>query len=509
MTLGSIAHPPLARRERLAALTHRDRAGVWARSRVEAWVVAALVALAFGLRLHGIHQSLFGDDVLFLRIVDDHSLGEVLSLVRNGEETPPLSFLVGWALALGNPAAVLVRLPSLVASVATIPLVYLVGRRTVGGAAGVVAAAWLALSPFAIVFGTQARPYAQVEALVLASTLALLAALESRKRAPWVAYGLTTALAAYTHYTALFVLVPQAAWALWTRRDRVRPLLVANGLAAVAFLPWLSSFLVHAQHGGGEAKLIDQLAPLTPSNVAHVWAQALVGHPYVALGDLPGWPALAAVAASVGGLLLTAAVQRRGLAPATTLAGGRVLVVLLALAPIAAVVLYSVRPDHSLLLARNLSVAVPYTVLVIGWVMTRARSRLAAPLTALALLALLAGTVKSLRSGYEVPDASAAAEYIEANAPPAAPVVDLGGAHDIGVYLGPTRRVYTRSEYGRAGWAAAARAQRPVFVFFPRQGAIAHGFGPPRAYSARFRRVADRTWPGAPAPVGVQEYVPR
>ena len=138
------------------------------------------MALAFGLRLHGIHQSLFGDDVLFLRIVDDHSLGEVLSLVRSGEETPPLSFLVGWALASGNPATVLVRLPSLVASVATIPLVYLVGRRTVGGAAGVVAAAWLALSPFAIFFGTQARPYAQVEALVLASTLALLAALESR-----------------------------------------------------------------------------------------------------------------------------------------------------------------------------------------------------------------------------------------------------------------------------------------------------------------------------------------
>ena len=129
--------------------------------------------------------------------------------------------------------------------------------------------------------------------------------------------------------------------------------------------------------------------------------------------------------------------------------------------------------------------------------------------SALALLALLAGTVKALRSDYEVPDASAAAEFIEANAPAAAPVVDLGGAHDIGVYLEPTRRVYTRSEYGRAGWAAAARARRPVFVFFPRQGAIAHGFGPPRAYAARFRRVADRTWPGAPAPVGVQEYVPR
>jgi Dolichyl-phosphate-mannose-protein mannosyltransferase len=73
--------------------------------------------------------------------------------------------VLSWIVAQVGDAPELVRVPSLVAGVATVPLVYLLGVRTVDRVAGVVAATWLALSPFQIFDGTESRSYALVTAL--------------------------------------------------------------------------------------------------------------------------------------------------------------------------------------------------------------------------------------------------------------------------------------------------------------------------------------------------------
>jgi uncharacterized membrane protein len=90
------------------------------------------------------------------------------------------------------------RGPSLVASVATVPLVYVVGLWTVGRGAGLVAAAWFALSPFQIFYGTETRAYALVAALVVLSTYSLLAALDERRLRWWTLFALASAAAVYT-----------------------------------------------------------------------------------------------------------------------------------------------------------------------------------------------------------------------------------------------------------------------------------------------------------------------
>jgi mannosyltransferase len=476
------------------------------------WIVAGLTALALGLRWVCVDQSLFGDELFLWAIVDDQSLRQVFSTVHDTEKTPPLGFVLSWIPARLSDTPEVVRLPSLVASVATVPLIFMLGLRSVGRRAAVVAAAWFALSPFQIFYGTESRSYAVVAAFVVLSTLVLLTALEERRLRWWALYALAAAAAVYTHYIAALSLVPQAAWALWTHRDSIREQLVSGGLAALAFLPWVPSFIVQLRHSADEARRINELAPLTFSNVVDFAVEPLVSRPWTPLSDLPGRVPLAVLGALLAGLLIAFLVEvRKGtkvLKP--KLAAPRALVVLLALAPLIGLVLYSLRPNTSFLLSRNLAAAAPYALLLLGSFLTYPRARLGAAAVSVAVLAALAvGTLKTLTPDYQRPDARDAARYIDAHTPPTAPVVDVPGPHAIRTYLRGSRPVHTISDFGSAGWAAAARAGSRVVLTAPRVPFWVGAIRPPAGYERRYRLVARRDSSGVPFGMAVREYAPR
>ena len=64
-----------------------------------------------------------------------------------------------------------------------------------------------------IFYSAEARGYGILMALALLSTWSLLVAVDDGRRRWWVVYGLSVCLAAYTHYTAVFVLAAQFGWA--------------------------------------------------------------------------------------------------------------------------------------------------------------------------------------------------------------------------------------------------------------------------------------------------------
>ena len=108
----------------------------------------------------------------------------------------------------------LLRLPSLLAGVAAIPLTYLLGARTIGRPAAVVGATLVALSPFQILFSTEARSFALLMLLTLLSTHRLAAG--DRGEACRVVGGLRRLLACatmYANYTSVFLLAGQFLWA--------------------------------------------------------------------------------------------------------------------------------------------------------------------------------------------------------------------------------------------------------------------------------------------------------
>ena len=502
----SAENPRLAERSRLGAVRP---AVTWLRAAT--WIVAGLTVLALALRLAMIHQSLFGDELTMYAIVHGHSFGYMFPVIHNTENTPPLFFMVVWLFAHGSQAAVLVRVPSLLASVATVPLIYWLAVMTFDRAAGVVAAAWFAISPFALFYGTEARAYAAVAALVLLTTVALLTALERRRFGWWALYVVAAVVAIYTHYIAALILIPQATWALVTHRESIRVQLLAGAVIVVAWLPWLPSFRVQAHHSAIEGTRGSLLNPVTLSNVLQVIGRALFGHPFVALRDLPGIVPMALLVALLVGLLVALVYSRRGAARGwwRALATPRGLVVLVALAPPVLIVLYSLRPHTSFLVARNLSVAVPYALLLFGRLLTFPRGRAAVGLSVVALAIVAVGTVELTSPQNQRTDARGAANFVDSHAPTTAPVVvfeyPFGGppGRAISAYLERPQRIVQAAGI-RTAFAAAARTHSPVFV------SSVPAFGPyltpPAADRAHYRLGAQFTSRGL-LPLLTSEYV--
>jgi 4-amino-4-deoxy-L-arabinose transferase-like glycosyltransferase len=205
-------------------------------------LAVTLVGLAFRLFAWG--HSLIGDELSTLWIVREFGLsGTVGEVSSDAEISPPLYFVLAWfATQLGS-APELVRLPALIAGTAAIPLSYLLGLRLSGRTAGLAAAAVMALSPFMVTFSATGRAYSLMVAMLICSTLAMLAAMRSGRARWWVLFALFTSLAMYSHYTAVYFLAAQLAWLLFVSPSSRIPGVLATGGAVLLYLPWVPSML--------------------------------------------------------------------------------------------------------------------------------------------------------------------------------------------------------------------------------------------------------------------------
>ncbi len=473
--------------------------------------------LAFALRLALLRDSLFGDELFMFRIVHGRSLADVLSDVRATEKTPPLFFLLVWGMAKVGDPTVWMRVPSLVFGTALVPLTYVLGVRTVGRAAGVVAAAIVALDPFAVFYGTEGRAYSALAFLAALSTLCLLSALDRGSRRWWVAYGLVAVAVLYTHYMGVFVLIAQAVWAGWVQRDGVRELLVVHGLIVLAYLPWIPSYLVQQRHSADEARRIALIAPPSLETFAKMHGQALLGHPALGLSELPGRAAVGLGVGAVAVAVVVAAVRawRGRAAGGLRLPSAVVLVGLLAVVTPAAVGAYSlVRPHMSFMLPRNLSPSLPALAALVGWLLVSLGRRVAIPAVAVLLGALVAGTASMFDQDHRRPSYRGVAGFIDARARQGDPVIDqstLQGPLPVALvaYFERPHPIFRGGVNDGRAWERGRRGAR-VFMVFPTPGAFreAKHVAPLAGPGNRFIRVAERRYRGV-TPVLVGEYALR
>jgi 4-amino-4-deoxy-L-arabinose transferase-like glycosyltransferase len=403
------------------------RAGIWAPLRdrlthavsLPGSLVVLLTATGAALRIVVSHQSLFADELSTYWIVTTHGLGGVLSTVHsNAEITPPLYFVASWLTSQISHAPEMVRAPSLVAGAATIPLVYLLGMRTLNRFAALVAAALVAFAPFMVYYSTEARGYAVMMALTLLSTLAMLLALDSGRRRWWIVYGLASAGAAYSHYTSVFVLAAQLLWLLWAHPKAWKPAIYANLGAVALFLPWLTG--LRNDLTSPTTKILSALSPFNADSVRVALEHWTIGYPYasIPLRELPGKPALALLAVAV--LLGIAGVVRHGVEwdPGRRLV---LLVVLFLAVPVGEAVVSAV--STNLFGVRNLAPSWPEFALLLGALFAKAgRFRYVA--AGLAVTCLAVGTAKMLTDPYERPQYVAATRSIDALARPGDVIVD-------------------------------------------------------------------------------------
>jgi uncharacterized membrane protein len=382
-------------------------------------VVAVLTVATFVLRLTQIHQGLFGDETFTFSDIVGKSLAQVVTNVHTGaENSPPLFFIFAFACAkLGDPA-VWIRLPSVFFGAAILPVIYLIGRDTVGRVPGAAAAAIVALSPFSMYYGVEARPYATMAFFTAVSTWALIRAVNRGDRRWWALYVVAAALACYSHYTCAFVLVVQGGWSLWACRDRLRMPLLAHALVLVLYIPWLPYLR------GKALAVIGFLEPLTAHNVVIDATRTIAGYPYAPLRAIPTYLGMAALIACavVGlGLLTRAAAAGGGVLARTSWPRHFWLLVALALANPVLLLIYS-KLSTDLWLARNLYASMPAQALVLATMITAPNRRVAVVLSAVVAAVLAVGLARSLSPSWERPPYRSLASYLDRAASPADPV---------------------------------------------------------------------------------------
>jgi len=448
---------------------------------------------ALGLRLAQFTDDLFADELFTLDDVRGRSLPGVVEHVREGfEDNPPLFFVLAWASAkLGDPT-VWIRLPSVVLGTALVPLVYALGARAANRRAGVAAAAIVALSPFTVFYGGEARAYATLMFVSALSTLVLLHAVEQPRGRWWLVYAACACATLYTHYTGVFVLLAQAAWAAWFHRRHLRQLVTANVLALVAYAPWLVTEL-------SKDPTYTKLPALSIRYVASTLTRVLPGHPLVPSRDLPGEPVLVLFVAILLAGCAIAVRRAAGRRPGNGFPLGRnlPLFVLLAAVTPAGVVLVSATGDHNILLARSLSASVPAAAVLVGWLLTSPRAPVAVALTTAALVAVGVGTVQTLDDPVRNVGFRSAARYIEARERPGDAVVFTSFYHHpphplagfVSSYFDPGDLPVGALEVNdRPAWRQAARTGGRVFfvlqpiVVFGRPLGLEARAGPGRCF---------------------------
>lgn len=225
----------------------------------QALVAVAVTALAAALRWYHIaFQSLWLDEAASVSFAS----GGVLFILQSTfykEPNPPLYYILlhFWMNIFGS-SELAVRSLSALAGTAAVPLLYAVGRRLFTPTAGLCAAFALAINPFHVWLSQEARGFALLVLCGLAALYALIRAVESDRRAWWIAYAAAAFAMLYQHLYGLLWLGALVAIALLLGRSpgtlargATRPpavvarrnlpwrLAVASAVPLALYVPWL------------------------------------------------------------------------------------------------------------------------------------------------------------------------------------------------------------------------------------------------------------------------------
>jgi hypothetical protein len=389
---------------------------------LEIAIVAGLTLVGLALRLRSVGNSLFGDELSTYSIITGHSLGSIWNTL-NGHSVdlePPLYSTLAWVAERLGSSAELLRLFSLLAGTATIPLTYRLGVWTVGRAAAVSGAALVALSPFLIFYSTEARGYALVVFLVLASTVALLEAIRSNRVGWWGAYAILACASMYGHYSAVFVLIAQFLWALSAHPDRRRGLIAANVATGIGFVPWLPTLVSSANSFGTRVFAI--LEPFGLHAVGRDLVHWAIGHPYLALSSEPGTPAIVLIVVGLAaGVLGALGARQRGARSWRLPSASLTLPLALAVATPVGLALYSWL-GHDTWDVRNLITSWPGLALAMGALLASPGPPLRLVGLGLVTLGFAIGAAKLLSNANERPNYAGAARFILLHGVPSDPV---------------------------------------------------------------------------------------
>ncbi len=216
------------------------------------------------------------------------SCPQIAENVATQSTHPPLFFCwmyswLGWMTPLGEDWVMKLRSLAAMSGVGAIAAIYGVGRIAFSGRTGLVAAAMMAVSPFAVYLSQEARHYALPMFLITLSLLGLVQIQQDivswTKFEPnkiirvWLPWIIINIIGFYVHYFCILAFIAEVSTSLltlyWYRSQIINKLQIllllflSIGIVAISFVPWLLVMFKHAQRDETDwIGLANYIAPL-------------------------------------------------------------------------------------------------------------------------------------------------------------------------------------------------------------------------------------------------------
>ena len=200
-------------------------------------ILLLTLLIAFALRTVSLDwQSFWVDEVYSVYFVD-RSLQETVELIVNPRNNGPLYFLLLWFWDhAAGPSDFSLRYLSVLFSELTIAGMWALAHRKFGARVAAVTTGLLAISPFAVWYGQEARMYALHMFLVVLSTLFLIRALSESRVSRWFGYGVAINLLGYSHFFGAFTIAAQGIVTVVT--TLTRPKKLRNYAITMLLIAW-------------------------------------------------------------------------------------------------------------------------------------------------------------------------------------------------------------------------------------------------------------------------------
>lgn len=201
--------------------------------------IGLILLLGLLVRLINLNQSFWLDEAAQV-IESSRPLSRQFDIISDFH--PPLyHLLLHFWLNFGH-SEIWVRLISVIAGVISIYLIYRLGRYFGKEKTGMIAALFLALSPYHVWYSQEARPYMLFVLFSLVSTFMLI-------RKKWFMYSLAVVLCLYSLYFAPFLMLGHIVYVFFFERKYFRNLLISLFFSGTLFIPWMPSFIRQLERG--------------------------------------------------------------------------------------------------------------------------------------------------------------------------------------------------------------------------------------------------------------------
>lgn len=220
-----------------------------------------IIVLAIGLRLINIGRDSIWFDEAISYLTANFSINEILNNTTKSAHPPFYYLLLHFWLKLSTNSDITLRFLSVLLNVLLIPVVYLLtldlfDRRSLA----LLAALFVAISPFHITYSHELRMYTLLMLLTTLMVWAYWRAIHGRHWGWWLLFFLTALLSIYTHLFSFFALTAIGFYALLTYKNRrALTITILIGLAlAILFIPWLSIVAGEAEYSVGSLRPLIQ-----------------------------------------------------------------------------------------------------------------------------------------------------------------------------------------------------------------------------------------------------------